>query len=46
MPIDFSVVSQAGWFGLPSLHCPFALVPIATFALVSFATIAEHLTPW
>ncbi|NLW58911.1 MAG: uracil permease [Firmicutes bacterium] len=42
--IDFSVVRSAPWFGFPSLIRPkFGLVPVATFALVSLATIAEHL---
>lgn len=42
--IDFSTVSEAKWFALPSFALPkFSLVPIVTFLLVSFATIAEHL---
>ena len=42
--IDFSGVKSAAWIGfakLPGLK--FSLVPIVTFILVSFATIAEHL---
>jgi uracil permease len=42
--IDFSGVRDAAWFGfskLPGIR--FGLVPIVTFILVSFATIAEHL---
>ncbi|NLW56079.1 MAG: uracil permease [Firmicutes bacterium] len=42
--IDFSAVAAERWFGLPKLVMPkFGFVPIATFALVSLATIAEHL---
>ena len=42
--IDFSAVVAEPWFGFPSLVKPkFGVVPIATFALVSLATIAEHL---
>lgn len=42
--IDFSVINDAAWFGIPSFAVPkFALVPILTFLLVSLATIAEHL---
>lgn len=52
--IDFSVVKEASWFGLPFLQkaadgsyfwlAPkFALVPIITFIIVSLATICEHL---
>ncbi|MBA2133335.1 uracil-xanthine permease family protein [Capillibacterium thermochitinicola] len=42
--IDFSAVATAPWFGFPRLVKPeFGFVPIATFALVSLATIAEHL---
>ena len=42
--IDFTIVANAKWFGfakLPGLK--FSIVPIVTFILVSFATIAEHL---
>ncbi|MGM0432627.1 MAG: solute carrier family 23 protein [Spirochaetota bacterium] len=42
--IDFTVVNEAAWFGLPAFSLPkFSLVPIVTFLLVSLATIAEHL---
>ncbi len=42
--IDFSIVSNAAWFGLPSFAIPkFSLVPIVTFVIVSLATICEHL---
>ncbi len=42
--IDFTVVANAAWFGLPTFHLPkFALVPVITFIIVSFATICEHL---
>jgi uracil-xanthine permease len=42
--IDFSPVAQAAWFGFPSFALPkFALVPVVTFVIVSFATICEHL---
>ena len=52
--IDFTAVKEASWFGLPFLQkaadgsyfwlAPkFALVPILTFIIVSFATICEHL---
>ncbi len=42
--IDFSTVAAARWFGVPKFALPkFGIVPIATFALVSLATIAEHL---
>jgi uracil permease len=42
--IDFKVVSDAPWFGLPSFHVPaFSLVPVLTFVIVSLATICEHL---
>jgi uracil permease len=42
--IDFTVVKESAWFGLPAFSLPkFALVPIVTFLLVSLATIAEHL---
>lgn len=52
--IDFTVVKEASWLGLPFLQLnkagqyvwlapQFALVPILTFVIVSFATICEHL---
>ncbi|MDR2073305.1 MAG: NCS2 family nucleobase:cation symporter [Spirochaetaceae bacterium] len=42
--IDFQVVKDAPWFGLPVFSIPrFSLVPILTFVIVSLATICEHL---
>ena len=42
--IDFSVVRQADWFGLPRFAIPkFGIVPAVTFVIVSLATICEHL---
>ena len=42
--IDFGVVHQAAWFGLPTFALPkFNLVASVTFAIVSLATICEHL---
>ncbi|MDR2313409.1 MAG: NCS2 family nucleobase:cation symporter [Spirochaetaceae bacterium] len=42
--IDFQVVKDAPWFGLPVFSVPrFSLVPILTFIIVSLATICEHL---
>ncbi len=42
--IDFTVVKDAAWVGLPHFALPkFALVPVLTFVIVSFATICEHL---
>lgn len=52
--IDFSVVADAKWFGLPFFHTneagnyywmapKFAIVPIITFVIVSISTICEHL---
>ena len=42
--IDFAVVAEASWFGLPHFAIPkFSLVPVITFIIVSFATICEHL---
>lgn len=42
--IDFSAVAAARWFGFTKFALPkFGFVPMATFALVSMATIAEHL---
>jgi len=42
--IDFTVVREAAWFGLPQFQVPkFNLVAIITFIIVSLATVAEHL---
>ena len=42
--IDFQIVRDTPWFGLPQLQAPgFSLVPIVTFIIVSLATICEHL---
>jgi uracil permease len=42
--IDFQVVKDALWFGMPKFHVPaFSFVPILTFVIVSLATICEHL---
>jgi uracil permease len=42
--INFQVVKDAPWFGLPSFQVPaFSFVPILTFVIVSLATICEHL---
>jgi uracil permease len=42
--IDFTVVKEAPWFGLPAFHVPaFGFVPALTFVIVSLATICEHL---
>jgi uracil permease len=42
--INFQVVKDAPWFGVPSFTIPkFSFVPILTFIIVSFATICEHL---
>jgi uracil permease len=42
--IDFQVVKDAPWFGLPTFQMPhFSFVPILTFVIVSLATICEHL---
>jgi uracil permease len=42
--IDFQVVQDAPWFGLPRFQMPvFNFVPILTFVIVSLATICEHL---
>ncbi len=42
--IDFSIVAEQSWFGFAKFVLPkFSLIPMATFALVSLATIAEHL---
>jgi uracil permease len=42
--IDFQVVRDAPWFGLPRFQLPsFSFVPVLTFIIVSLATICEHL---
>ena len=42
--IDFQVVKNTPWFGLPKFGVPsFSFVPILTFIIVSLATICEHL---
>jgi uracil permease len=42
--IDFQVVKDAAWVGLPTFQMPsFSFVPILTFVIVSLATICEHL---
>ncbi|MDR2607299.1 MAG: NCS2 family nucleobase:cation symporter [Treponema sp.] len=42
--IDFQVIKDAAWFGLPRFGIPsFAFVPCFTFIIVSLATICEHL---
>ncbi|MGI5173002.1 uracil permease [Treponema sp. OMZ 840] len=42
--INFAVVRDAAWFGLPSFALPkFGFVPVLTFIIVSLATICEHL---
>jgi uracil permease len=42
--INFQVVADSPWFGLPSFSVPkFSFVPILTFVIVSLATICEHL---
>ncbi|MCL1815649.1 MAG: NCS2 family nucleobase:cation symporter [Treponema sp.] len=42
--IDFQVVKDAPWFGIPAFSVPkFSLVPILTFMVFSLATICEHL---
>jgi uracil permease len=42
--IDFQVVRDAPWFGLPRLQLPaFNFVAVLTFIIVSLATICEHL---
>jgi uracil permease len=42
--INFQVVRDAPWFGLPKFALPsFSFVPILTFVIVSLATICEHL---
>jgi uracil permease len=42
--IDFHVVKDALWFGLPLFQVPrFNLIAVLTFIVVSLATICEHL---
>ena len=42
--INFQVVQEASWFGLPSFQAPrFNAVVMLTFVIVSLATICEHL---
>jgi uracil permease len=42
--IDFTVVKEAPWFGLPQFVVPqFNFVAMLTFVIVSLATICEHL---
>jgi uracil permease len=42
--IDFQIVRDAPWFGLPAFTLPrFNFVAILTFIIVSLATICEHL---
>ncbi|MDR0388528.1 MAG: NCS2 family nucleobase:cation symporter [Spirochaetaceae bacterium] len=42
--IDFDIVRNAPWFGLPTFAVPkFSFVPMLTFVIVSLATICEHL---
>jgi uracil permease len=42
--INFQVVSDAPWFGLPGFQVPsFNFVAVLTFIIVSLATICEHL---
>jgi len=42
--IDFTAVQAAPWFGLPLFQMPkFNIVAMATFIVVSLATVAEHL---
>lgn len=44
VPIDFSGVAAASWFGLPSIHTPrFELSAIILIAPVAFILIAENL---
>jgi len=43
-PIDFSGVSNAAWFGLPTFHSPsFSMSAIVLIAPVAFILIAENL---
>ena len=42
--IDFDIVRDASWFGLPLFRLPrFNFVAVLTFVVVSLATICEHL---
>jgi len=42
--INFKVVQDAPWFGLPKFQAPhFNFVAVLTFVIVSLATICEHL---
>jgi uracil permease len=42
--IDFQIVRDAPWFGLPAFALPkFNFVAVLTFVIVSLATICEHL---
>jgi uracil permease len=42
--IDFKIVADAPWFGLPRFQAPsFSFVAVLTFVIVSLATICEHL---
>jgi uracil permease len=42
--INFQVVKDAPWFGLPTFRLPrFNMVAVLTFIIVSLATICEHL---
>ncbi|MCL2271575.1 MAG: NCS2 family nucleobase:cation symporter [Treponema sp.] len=42
--IDFQIVKDAAWIGLPVFHVPsFSIIPILIFVIVSLATICEHL---
>jgi uracil permease len=42
--IDFKIIKEAPWFGLPSFQFPrFNFVAVLTFIIVSLATICEHL---
>lgn len=44
MPIDFTTVQAASWFGLPSIHTPsFELSAIILIAPVAFILVAENL---
>ena len=44
VPIDFSSVSTASWFGLPSIHAPrFEMSAIILIAPVAFILVAENL---
>ena len=42
--IDFQLVRDASWFGLPVFSAPrFSLIPVFTFIIISLATMCEHL---